>query len=127
LKFEDIEKINIKEDLIISLKDKVTGKKTLHIPFDNLNEYMRSACNACEDFTNIYADISFGGLGSPEKYTTILARTEKGRSIILKAIKAEIVKCNHLNFSAKEQITELISQYCFSKVKRKMIFNNIKN
>ena len=127
IKFKDIEKINIKEDLIISLKDRGTGKKKIHVPFDNLNEYMRSACNACEDFTNVYADISFGGVGSAEKYTTILVRTEKGRSIILKAIKAEVIKCNHLNLSEKEHITKLISQYCFSKVKRKMNFNKIKN
>jgi len=122
VKFEDIEKINIKEDLIISLKDKGTGKKMIYIPFSHLNDYMRSACKACNDFTNIYADISFGGLRSPEKFTTILTRTEKGRNIILKAIKAEIIKCTHLNLSTKEKMKDLITQYSLSKVKRKENF-----
>ncbi|TFG24773.1 MAG: hypothetical protein EU532_12300, partial [Promethearchaeota archaeon] len=50
VKFEEIEKINIKEDLILTLKDKGSGKKTQHISFHKLNDYMRPACNACEDF-----------------------------------------------------------------------------
>ena len=83
---------------------------------------MRVACNACNDFTNIYADISFGGLGSPDKYTTILTRSEKGRSIILKAIKAKKIKCMHLNVSAKENMKDLITQYSLTKVKRKENF-----
>jgi len=122
IKFEDIEKINIKEDLIIRLNDKESRKRIIHIPFNQLNEYMRVACNACNDFTNIYADISFGGLGSPDKYTTILTRSEKGRSIILKAIKAKKIKCTHLNIAAKENLKDLITKYSLNKGKRKENF-----
>ncbi len=122
VKFRDIEKINIKEDLILSIKDTDSRSRSIHIPFNQLNKYMRVACNACNDFTNIYADISFGGLGSPDKYTTILTRSEKGRSIILKAIKAKKIKCTHLKTSVKDNVKELITKYSIKKVKRRENF-----
>jgi coenzyme F420 hydrogenase subunit beta len=113
LKFEDVEKINIKEDLVLQLKEEGEFNRPIHIAFELLKKYMRSACNACNDFTNIYADISFGGLGSPEKFTTILTRTEKGRDIILKAIKANIIKCSNINVSAKEKMKKLLNKTKF--------------
>ncbi|MHA1931111.1 MAG: Coenzyme F420 hydrogenase/dehydrogenase, beta subunit C-terminal domain, partial [Promethearchaeota archaeon] len=58
VKFENISKINIKENLILKLKNEGSGERTVKIPFERLKDYMRPACNACSDFTNIYADIS---------------------------------------------------------------------
>lgn len=115
---ENIEKINIKQDLIVTLKD----GSVKHVPFNQLNDYMRPACNACNDFTNIYADISFGGLGSEDKYTTILPRSDKGRSIILKAIKAGIINCKNLTSTDKEQLETLLIAQSKSKIKRKEEF-----
>ena len=76
-KFDNIEKVNVKDDVIFKLKN----QQIIHIPFNHLNDYMRPACKACSDFTNVFADISFGGLGSPDKYTTVIPRTEKGKKI----------------------------------------------
>jgi coenzyme F420 hydrogenase subunit beta len=118
IKFRDIEKINIKEDLIFRLKD----DKVIHVPFNHLNEYMRQACNACGDFTNIYADISFGGLGSPDKYTTVITRTEKGRKIFKKALNTGIIRNIDLNAEKKKKMIDLITQYSQTKIKRKENF-----
>ena len=41
----------------------------------------------CRDFANVYADISFGGLGSPDGYTTTIVRTKTGEEIYNKAIE----------------------------------------
>ncbi|MFX1323207.1 MAG: Coenzyme F420 hydrogenase/dehydrogenase, beta subunit C-terminal domain, partial [Promethearchaeota archaeon] len=123
IKFTDIEKINIKEDLIFRLK----GDKVVHIPFNRLNYYMRPACNACGDFTNIYADISFGGLGSPNKYTTVITRTKKGKNIFTKALDAGIIKNLDLDQAKKKKMVDLISQYSQSKLQRQQNFmNNLK-
>jgi coenzyme F420 hydrogenase subunit beta len=122
IKFENIKKINIKEEFIIELKQKENNKKIVHIPLNQLDDYMRPACNACDDFTNVYADISFGGLGSKNKFTTIIPRTEKGRTIILKAIKAGIIKCTHLNLTQKEDMKILIKKYELDKFRRKERF-----
>ena len=122
IKFSDIVKINIKEDVIFRLKSEGTGEKIIHIPFNHLKEYMRPACNACDDFTNIFADISFGGLGSPDKYTTVIPRTEKGKNILSQVINAGIINCLDLDSNKKTKMIELISQFSQSKIKRKEDF-----
>ncbi|UCE72879.1 MAG: Coenzyme F420 hydrogenase/dehydrogenase, beta subunit C-terminal domain [Methanomassiliicoccales archaeon] len=82
ISFDDIEKMNIREDFIIKLKN----GETKHIPLEKMEDFVRSACLACSDFANDFADLSFGGLGSPEGWTTVLIRTDLGEAIYLDAI-----------------------------------------
>ena len=121
LKFKNIEKINIKEDLIVNLKD----NGIVHIPFNKLTDYMRQACAVCKDFTNIYADISFGGLGSPDKFTTVITRTKKGKDIVNKALNAGVIKCLKLDVNDKKEMMDKITQ--FSQLKIKRTEKNMKN
>ena len=116
LKFENIERINIKEDLIVKLKGKRGSQKIIHIPFKKLKEYMRPACNACADFTNIYADISFGGLGSPDNFTTVITRTKKGKEIFNKVVKTGVIKI--LDKFNEKGIKDKLVQLSQSKIKR---------
>jgi len=95
------------------------GHKTTHIPFDQLNDYMRPACNACNDFTNVYADISFGGLGSNEGFTTAIPRTEKGKKILMNAINEGVITCLELNLDEKKETKELLMRYSQLKLERK--------
>jgi coenzyme F420 hydrogenase subunit beta len=83
IRFEDIMKLNIKKDLIVTLH----SGTTLHVPFEEIDEVARPACLACMEFANDYADISVGGLGSPHGYTTTLIRTERGRQIYADALR----------------------------------------
>jgi coenzyme F420 hydrogenase subunit beta len=115
IKFEDIEKINLRESLIVKLKDNI---KIMHIPFEKLTNYMRPACAICSDFTNIYADISFGGLGSPDKYTTVIVRTKKGKDIFNRVLKAGIIKSLSLNLNDKKIRKEKITQVSHLKLVR---------
>ncbi len=119
IKFADVKKVNIKQDLYFRLRDVETGEKTVHIPFNHLNDYMRPACNACNDFTNIFADISFGGLGSKEKFTTVLPRTDKGNEIFSKVSNAGLIKCSSLDETNKNEILKILSQFSLMKNKRK--------
>ena len=80
---DDIVKLNIKEDVIVTLRNGAT----VHMPFEQLDEVARPACLACTEFANDYADISVGGLGSPDGYTTTLIRTEKGRRLYVEALR----------------------------------------
>ncbi|UCD00750.1 MAG: Coenzyme F420 hydrogenase/dehydrogenase, beta subunit C-terminal domain [Promethearchaeota archaeon] len=118
LKLKNIERLNIKEDLIINLKNKGTSQNVIHIPFNKLSKYMRSACGVCNDFTNIYADISFGGLGSPNKFTTVITRTKKGKEIINKVIKAGVIKTLNLDAYTQKEMKEKIVQFSQSKILR---------
>lgn len=80
---DDIEKLNIRENFIIRLKN----GETKHIPLEKMEDFVRSACLACSDFANDFADLSFGGLGSPEGWTTVLIRTNVGEAIYQEAIR----------------------------------------
>jgi len=77
INLEDVVKLNIKDDFIITL----TKGVTIHVPLEEIHEVARPACFACQDFSNEYADISVGGLGSPDGYTTTLIRTKVGASV----------------------------------------------
>jgi coenzyme F420 hydrogenase subunit beta len=77
VRFEDIDKLNVKEDMIVSLNDGTI----VRVPLDELEDMARPACLACTDFANDYADLSAGGLSSPSGYTTTLIRSPAGNRI----------------------------------------------
>jgi len=124
IQFQTIERINIKDSLIVKLKDSNGGRKVVKIPFHRLKEYVRPACNACSDFTNIYADISFGGLGSKDKFTTVITRTGKGQKLFLKALNSGIITSVDLEEKKKNNIKALVTQFAQSKKKRKENYIN---
>ncbi len=97
LKLEDIVKMNIKEDLIIDLK----GDKRVHVSFEDLDELVRPACLACTDFANDFADISVGGLGAPDGYTTTVVRTDIGMKRYREAVEVGYIE-EHTVKSRKE-------------------------
>ncbi len=79
---DQVEKINLKDDFIARLKD----GRIVHIDLDDLDPIVRSACLACTDFSNYAADISVGGLGSADGYTTLLVRNRAAQRLINQAI-----------------------------------------
>jgi coenzyme F420 hydrogenase subunit beta len=86
--FNDVEKMNIRDDISLYFNN----KEPIHVNFDDMKEFARPACFSCPDFSNIYADISFGGLGSEQGYTTSLIRTTAGESIFQGALKEGYIK-----------------------------------
>jgi coenzyme F420 hydrogenase subunit beta len=79
-----VAKVNVKEDFFAYLKD----GRVIHIPFEDIDSVARPACLVCPDFSAEYSDLSFGGLGSPEGYTTVLIRSEKGKWVYRGALTA---------------------------------------
>ena len=79
--FGDVKKINIKEDLIIHLN---SGEvKTMML--DELEFMKRFACYFCPDYSAEFADVSFGGIGAEEGWTTFITRSPVGRAIVADA------------------------------------------
>lgn len=95
-KLANIQKLNVKDDVIITGSD---GKMT-HVPFYLVDEFARPACFACSDFSNEFADISCGGLGSPDGYTTVIVRSSLGDKVYNGTCHAKAIK--ELSFSAPE-------------------------
>jgi coenzyme F420 hydrogenase subunit beta len=74
--WDDVRKINIKDDLQIHLR----SGQTRRIPLDDLDFMRRHACRYCPDYTAEFADIAFGGIGAEEGWTTVVARSPLGRA-----------------------------------------------
>ncbi len=98
-----VSKINVKEDFFIYL----TNGRMIHIPFEEIDSIARPACLVCPDFSAEYSDISFGGLGSPEGYTTVLIRSERGKMVYRGALTAGYIKERKYS-SAEKSRSELI-------------------
>ncbi len=76
--WQDVEKINVKEHFMIRLK----GGETRLLKLEDLDFMKRYACRFCEDYASEFADISFGGLGAENGWTTALIRTSTGDEIM---------------------------------------------
>jgi len=98
-----VTKVNVKEDFFIYLED----GRVIHIPFEEIDSIARPACLVCPDFSAEYSDISFGGLGSPEGYTTVLIRSERGKMVYRGALIAGYIKERKYS-SAEKSRSELI-------------------
>lgn len=98
IKLGNVIKLNIKSDVIATLDN----GETINIPFELVDEVARPACFACDDFANDYADISCGGLGSPDGYTTTILRTLVGEMLYNGAKKEGLIK--ELHFKDNEEL-----------------------
>jgi coenzyme F420 hydrogenase subunit beta len=108
VKMGDIAKLNIKDDVILT----TSGGQVHHLPFEALDEVARPACMACPDFANDFADISVGGLGSPDGYTTTVVRTSMGQRLYNGAKQDRVLKELRLRGNEKAQLhrTELMAK-----------------
>lgn len=79
--WDDVVKINVKDSFQVHLKDGTVRRLDIHA----LDRLKRHACRYCEDYSAELADISFGGLGAPEGWTSYITRTPKGRAALLDA------------------------------------------
>lgn len=76
-RWEEVKKLNIKETFLVHLKN----GDIRSIPLEHLDFMKRYACNYCPDYSAEFADISFGGIGAEEGWTTLITRTPLGRAI----------------------------------------------
>ncbi|MBI9088102.1 MAG: Coenzyme F420 hydrogenase/dehydrogenase, beta subunit C-terminal domain [Desulfobacterium sp.] len=79
--YHDIEKMNIKENVILRL----TTGELREIPINALDPAKRTACRYCGDFSAEFADISFGGIGADDGWTTVITRTDLGHALFTQA------------------------------------------
>lgn len=97
---DSVEKLNIKDDIMMSTAD----GEVLHLPFDLMDDIARPACFACKDFTNEFADISCGGLGSPDGYTTVMVRTDTGEQVYSGAQHKGFIRTMNLRNNEQERL-----------------------
>ncbi|MFZ7127407.1 MAG: Coenzyme F420 hydrogenase/dehydrogenase, beta subunit C-terminal domain [Desulfobacterales bacterium] len=88
--WDDVDKINIRDAMIV----KLTTGKTVTIPLEKLQPMKRYACHYCPDYSAEYADISFGGVGADENWTTVVTRSPIGRAIFADARATTLEVCD---------------------------------
>lgn len=88
--WDEVRKVNVKEELLIHLKN----GQIRSLPLDHLDCMKRFACRYCDDYAAEFADLSFGGIGAPEGWTTVIARTPLGRAILADAKGKELEQFN---------------------------------
>ena len=86
--WDQVAKVNIKEDLMLHL----TSGRIKSVPLKDLDAIRRHACRFCTDYAAEYADIAFGGIGAEEGWTTVLARTPLGRAVLAHARGAGVLQ-----------------------------------
>ncbi|MFH0749235.1 MAG: Coenzyme F420 hydrogenase/dehydrogenase, beta subunit C-terminal domain [Candidatus Bathyarchaeota archaeon] len=79
---QDIEKINIKGKMLLTLKN----GKTAEISLKEARNYAEKKCRYCSDFSSELADIAVGGVGLDGRTLTII-RTEQGEKFLDNALE----------------------------------------
>jgi coenzyme F420 hydrogenase subunit beta len=77
------------------------SNELLHVPLKEVDAFVRNSCKQCDDFTAEYADISVGGIGCPDGWSTVVARTQKGLELLKNAEKAGYLDLRELKPDAK--------------------------
>ena len=87
----------------VTLKD---GKERV-FELDEFDEYRSTSCRFCTDLTAENSDISFGGVGSPRGFTTVLARSAIGYEIFNEAVDNGYIEARQLNDEELERVLNL--------------------
>ncbi len=87
LKKQDMVKMNIKGVFQIWMKDGAYHE----IDLKECHAWTREGCKMCPDFAAEHADISTGGIGEDNDWTLTIVRTDLGREIIDRMVRAGVV------------------------------------
>ncbi len=117
--WDGVRKINIKDRFLVHLE---TGE-IREIPIDELDFMKRYACRYCSDYSAEFADISFGGIGAAEGWTTVMTRTPLGRAVFADA-KDKTVEQFPLNENPSYSTDALAAMREAAAKKKKMAKQN---
>ena len=84
---EDIVKINVKGDVVVTKKD----GEDVRIPLKECQVISNDWCHHCPDFAAEHADISFGGIGE-SGWTMCVIRTDYGKDVWDRAVAAGVIE-----------------------------------
>jgi len=112
INLDKVEKTQIHKGKFIAT---IKGKEYA-VPVKDLGAAQEHGCNFCDDFSNKYADISVGSVGSPDGYSTVIARSDIGEKLLenlhlttVEVNKDEVVKLATLKLNrAKKNFAKII-------------------
>ena len=83
---------------------RVVTESEHEFPLAELDGYRNGSCTVCTDLTAEKSDLSFGGVGSRDGYTTVLARTGLGLELFHDAEDRGYVKIENLDKPGLERV-----------------------
>ena len=86
IKPSEIKQMRLTKDLVIQ-----TEKKTINIPFGEIQSKILPSCQTCADFTAEFADISVGRAFPLTDWSVVIVRTKAGEDFFFDAAKAGVV------------------------------------
>jgi coenzyme F420 hydrogenase subunit beta len=81
----EVDKFEVKNGRFIANKD---GGEIFKVKLPKVKELVRPCCHSCGDFASEFADISVGNVGSPDGWSTVVVRTERGAEALRGAERA---------------------------------------
>jgi coenzyme F420 hydrogenase subunit beta len=90
---ENVKKFEIKGGKFIVHRE---GEPPFEAKIRKLKELSRTCCRVCLDYTSELADLSIGNVGSPDGYSTVLVRTQKGEAALRVAEKKGLIEVKSL-------------------------------
>jgi coenzyme F420 hydrogenase subunit beta len=68
------------------------GEEVYKVKLSKVKKLVRPCCHMCDDFASEFADISVGNVGSPDGWSTVIVRTERGDEALKAAEKNGLVE-----------------------------------
>jgi len=68
------------------------GETVYEAKLSKVKALVRPCCEECEDFTAEFADVSVGNVGSPDGWSTVFVRTQKGEEAFNAALKNGLIE-----------------------------------
>jgi len=84
-----VTKFDIKKGRFIAYQD---GEAVYSVKLSRVKEHVRPCCHLCDDFAAEFADLSVGNVGSPDGWSTVIVRTERGEVALRAAEKGGLVE-----------------------------------
>lgn len=81
----EVDKFEIKSGRFIANKG---DEELYNVRLSKVKELVRPCCHNCGDFTSEFADLSVGNVGSPDGWSTVVVRTQRGEEALKAAEKA---------------------------------------
>ena len=91
---KQVKKFEIKGGKFIAHRE---GQAPFEVKIKRLKELSRPCCRICQDYTSELADLSVGNVGSPDGWSTVLVRSEKGEAALKSAEKRGLIEVKPLS------------------------------
>ncbi len=103
IRLEDIESMKIRKGQF----EFQTPEELKVYSLDEFDIYRSSSCKYCSDMASENADISFGGVGTPKDWTTVIARTGLGYELYNEAVDSGYIDSYLLKKEEMKRATNL--------------------